>query len=182
MIDIGGWIGTTSMYGSRKSKHVYCVEAEKKSFDDMTENFKNNCEDNYTLINKAIYNVSDLDIRFGKNMFSSNTKIGDSGSHIYDESIETDDYDTIKTITMNDLIIQYNIDICDISLIKVDIEGGEECILQELYELHKKHNIPVYISFHYCWWKNKDLNRFEFLKENEKNTIYTNPFASILLF
>jgi hypothetical protein len=27
-IDIGGWIGTTAMYGSRKSKHVYSIEAD----------------------------------------------------------------------------------------------------------------------------------------------------------
>jgi hypothetical protein len=37
-IDIGGWIGTTSMYGSRKSKQVYSIEADNKSFNDMMIN------------------------------------------------------------------------------------------------------------------------------------------------
>ena len=31
------------MYGSRKSKHVYTVEADNKSFNDMMINLKTNC-------------------------------------------------------------------------------------------------------------------------------------------
>jgi hypothetical protein len=45
-IDIGGWIGTTAMYGSRKSKHVYSIEADNHSFNDMMINLKTNCKNN----------------------------------------------------------------------------------------------------------------------------------------
>ena len=56
-IDIGAWIGTTSMYGSRKSKHVYAVEADILSVKDLSLNLSNNCINiNYTIINKAVYN------------------------------------------------------------------------------------------------------------------------------
>jgi hypothetical protein len=85
----------------------------------------------------------------------------------------------IKTITINSLIKQYNIH--DVSLIKVDIEGGEEFILDDLYHVKLELDTRVYVSFHYSWWKNKDLRRFAFLTEDQIMSIITNPFISILL-
>jgi beta-1,4-mannosyl-glycoprotein beta-1,4-N-acetylglucosaminyltransferase len=143
-IDIGGWIGTTSMYGSRKSKHVYCIEADSLAFKDMKRNMEINCESNYTLINKAIYNQD-------------------------------------NTISFFGLIKNYNINPNNISLIKVDIEGGEEYILDDLFSFYFIYKIPMYISFHYDWWKDKNLNRFSFLTKNQKESIYNNPFISLLI-
>lgn len=179
-IDIGGWIGTTAMYGKRKSKFVYCIEADKKSFDDMSVNFKINCDKNYMLINKAVYNIDNIEIKFGKNKFLENSKMNDSTSQIYDENETSDDYYVIKTITIENIIKNNNIETNEISLIKVDIEGGEEHILDDLFQIYKKYNAPLYISFHYSWWKNKNLERFTFLTEDQKNLIINDPFISIL--
>ena len=77
-------------------------------------------------------------------------------------------------------IIINNINPNEISLIKVDIEGGEEFILNDLFILNAKYKMPLYISFHYDWWKDKNLNRFDFLTESQKNKIVTQPFCSIL--
>jgi FkbM family methyltransferase len=178
-IDIGAWIGTTSMYGSRKSKYVYSVDADKNAIRDMSLNMKNNCDNNYTIINKAIYNI-ETEIKFGKNLFLNDSKMNDSTSQIYDESQVSDEYYTVPTITPQGIIDYYNINTDEISLIKVDIEGGEEYIINELYNIHKKYNIPLYLSFHYSWWKNANLNRFIFLTENQKIMIIQNPFVSIL--
>jgi FkbM family methyltransferase len=183
-IDIGGWIGTTCMYGSRKSKHVYSIEADIHSFNDMSENCKINCDNNYTLINNAIFNIHNIDITFGKNKFLNNSSLNDSTSQIYSANNITHDasvdYYTIKTITLNNIIQKYNINPFEISLIKVDIEGGEENILDDLYVFHKLYNTPLYISFHYSWWNDKNLDRFTFLTDTHKNEIIANPFTSIL--
>ena len=48
-IDIGGWIGTTCMYGSRKSKNIVVVEADKYSAQDLLKNCKINCKVNRML-------------------------------------------------------------------------------------------------------------------------------------
>ena len=178
-IDIGAWIGTTSMYGSRKSKYVFSVDADKKSIKDMILNMKNNCENNYTIINKAVYNTK-TEIKFGKNLFLNNSKMNDSTSQIYDSSKVSDEYYTVSTITPQEILDHYNINPNEISLIKVDIEGGEEYIISELYDIHKKYNIPLYISFHYSWWKDKTLDRFYFLTTDQKNKIINDPFISIL--
>ena len=81
---------------------------------------------------------------------------------------------------MKDIIHNYCIDISNISLIKVDIEGGEEYILNDLYDIHIKNNTPLYISFHYLWWNDKNLNRFIFLSEQQKKNIIEFPFISLL--
>ena len=62
-IDIGGWIGPFGMYASRKSKHVYSIEGDNSSFNDMVINFKTNCIQNYTLIN----NVDHFQLQVDKN-------------------------------------------------------------------------------------------------------------------
>lgn len=177
MIDIGAWIGATPMYGSRKSKHIYCIEADRLSFNDLSLNMINNCIDsNYTLINKAIYNENDIDIGFGKNQFMLDSKLNDSTSQIN----INDSNNTVKTITLEAVINDYDINPNDISLIKVDIEGGEEHILNDLYTIYDKYNINLYISMHYTWWTNKDLSRFTFLTEDQIQIIQHNPFISLL--
>jgi len=179
-IDIGGWIGTTAMYGSRKSKYVYCVEADNYSFNDLIENMGNNCIQNYTLINKVIYNVDKTKISFGKNQFLVNSKMNDSTSQIHINS-KLDENFLMDTITLNSIITDYNIDINEISLIKVDIEGGEENILDDLLNIGNIHkNVKLYISFHFKWWNNKNLDRFKLLTFFQKETIKKDPFCSIL--
>ena len=180
MIDIGGWIGTTAMYGSRKSKYVYSVEADIQSINDMSINMKINCQNNYTLINKAIYHIDNMQIKFGKNKFLLNSKTNDSTSQIYDENETSDDMYSIETITLESMIKNYQINPFEIGLIKVDIEGGEENILNDLFNIHLKYKSPLYVSFHYTWWKNKDLDRFSFLTSVQKEKIRNDPFTSIL--
>lgn len=142
-IDIGGWIGATSIYCSRKSKHIYAIEADISAFNYMKSNLKANCANNYTLINKAIYNIDNIEM---------------------------------ETITLETIIKNYNIDVSNISLIKVDIKGEEEYILDTLYDIHIKYGIPLYIRFHYNLWNNKNLDRFHYLSENNKNK---NKIASL---
>lgn len=176
LIDIGAWIGSISMYGSRKSKYVYSIEADHLAYNDLCLNMKNNCDNNYSLIHKAIYNIDDTVVNFGKNKYLSNSKLNDSTSQIYLNSDEINN--NITTISVDRLI--KDIDVNEISIIKVDIEGGEEFILNDLLELYSKRKIPMYVSFHYDWWHNKDLNRFHLLSEECKNNIIRFPFGSIL--
>jgi FkbM family methyltransferase len=179
-IDIGGWIGTTSIYSSRKSKHVYVVEADRSSYNDLSRNCAIN-SNNITCINKAIYNIDNTDIYFGKNKFMANSKENDSTSQIYstNDTIDNDCY-IVKTITLASLCKEYAINTEEVSLVKVDIEGGEENILEDLFQFHRTTTTPLYVSFHYSWWKDKNLSRFPFLTESHKEQILQNPFISIL--
>jgi len=182
LIEIGGWIGATSMYGCRKSKHVYSIEADFLSFNDMNINLQSNCTNNYTLIKKAIYNIDDVKLKFGKNKFLENSKMNDSTSHLYNDNDKPQEYYFVDTITLESIIKNYQINPSEIGLIKVDIEGGEEYILNDLNDIYKKYKIPIYVSFHLTWWNDKNLDRFEWLSDTIKNQIRADPFISILVF
>ena len=180
-VDIGGWIGTMAMYGSRKSKHVYSVEADRKALDDMSKNLKTNCTANYTVINKVIYNKDDMQIAFGKNKFLPNSKMNDSTSQIYCDGESSSECFLAETITLESIIEQYHIDPTEIGIIKVDIEGGEENILHDLNKIYTNYNVPIYISFHYSWWIDSNLDRFGFLSSLQKERIRAQPFTSFIL-
>lgn len=180
MIDIGGWIGTTCIYGARKSKHVFVVEADTASICDLKRNCKHN-SDNITIIEKAIFNKSHESMMFGKNRFNSNAKLNDSTSQLYPPSAPTSsDLYSVETITIFDILKTHAIAANEISLIKVDIEGGEEYILEQLFALHQDFRVPLYISFHHGWWSDKNLDRFPFLTAEHKKAVLANPFISLL--
>ena len=177
-IDLGGWIGTTCIYAANKSKYVYVVEADPYSVEGLKDNCKINKLENITIIDKPIYNVDDCDVKFGKNAFVK-SNWNESMSQIVNNS-KNDDCVILKSITLSKIINDYKIDLNNISLIKIDIEGGEENIMEELLELNRKYNIPLWLSFHIGWWKDRNYKRFNFdsyiIKELEKNL-----FSSILI-
>jgi hypothetical protein len=135
MIDIGASIGVISMYGSRKSKYIYAIESDTKKYEDLCLNMKNNCDDNYTLINNN-----------------------------YEHIIKDYLYPNLNKI----------------SIIKVDILGSEELILNDLLEFYEKHKIPMLISFYYDLWNNKDISRFKLLSDEYKSKIKQTSLISIL--
>ena len=69
----------------------------------------------------------------------------------------------------------------DISLINVDIGGEEENRLDELYDIHVQYGIPLYITFYYTSWKDKNLDRFSYLTADNKNIIAT-ATTTVVLF
>ena len=106
--------------------------------------------------------------------------MNDSTSHIYSVTEVSDEFYLADTITLDKIIKEYNINPIEIGLVKVDIEGGEENILHDLFFVYKAHKIPMYISFHYNWWNDKNLDRFDFLTDENKRRIVADPFCSIL--
>jgi len=176
-LDIGAWIGTTCLYASRKSSYVVSVEADHLSVEKLKTNILLNYLDvKVDVENSAIYNET-TKILFGPNSSSNTSNFNDSMSQI--KLIQTKENDRLtNTITFHDIINKYKLN--NLSLIKVDIEGGEEFILEEILDYTMIHKIPSYISFHYTWWNDKNLDRFIHLSDIQKNVIRNNPFCSIL--
>ena len=108
--------------------------------------------------------------------------MNDSTSQLYHDNDEPPEYYFVDTITLESIITNYQINPSEIGLIKVDIEGGEENILNDLNDIYTKYKIPIYVSFHLTWWNDKNLDRFEWLSDTIKNQIQADPFGSILIF
>jgi FkbM family methyltransferase len=157
-IDIGGWIGVTSIYLSKIFKSVITIEADVVAFNALSENINDNQCKNVTLYNKAFYNSTVDSIVFGVNGFNYDSTLGSSTSQIKTHSDNDSDY-SIETISIIDIIKDINPN--DIGLIKVDIEGGDEDVFEELITIGSKYGWKIWIAFHYGWWKDTDITRFK---------------------
>jgi FkbM family methyltransferase len=180
MLDIGAWTGCTSLYARNLCRRIYAVEADKISVEKLHQNIQlNDAQHDIMVINKAIYAKSHAILKFGKNSYIPNSKLDDSTSQILCTT-NTQDYDLVTTISPEDIVSYYIPNPEKLCLIKVDIEGGEEHVLNQLWQLKIKYNIPLYVSFHLDWWQNKDLNRFSFLTSDHRNRILQYKFCNIL--
>ena len=115
-------------------------------------NIKINNIKNVKIVPNAIYNKQTT-VYFGKNLVLKNSRENDSTSQIHLSSSDKNAY-PVQTTTLTELF--KHIDPSDIALVKVDIEGSEEYILEDLLLYNKLYKLPMFISFHYTWWNNKE--------------------------
>lgn len=69
--------------------------------------------------------------------------------------MDTNVYNNVRPnafTTLQDIFSEYNINHDDVSLIKVDIEGGEQFLMYELYELKNKYNINILVTIYPERW------------------------------
>ena len=155
-IDIGAWIGLTGIWLSKYFKHVVCVEADLLSVRALEANLIASDCDNYTIIPSAIYHTNTT-LYFGPNSFRPNATLNESMSQLKSISDKSDDY-SVDTVTLADIV--GGLSIPDIGLLKVDIEGGEEHIIEDIMTFSAQHCIPVLLSFHLSWWRDQNIGRF----------------------
>jgi FkbM family methyltransferase len=195
-IDIGAWIGTTTIWLSKNFKEVLAIDADKISTKALESNLKNSeCFNTYVL-NSPIHSTN-TEVVFGVNQYVQlyqSQGLGNSTSQIKDGGFTESDY-KLKTTTLDQLnqIFPFS----DVSFVKVDIEGGEEHILSDIIKLAEEYHWDLWISFHFDWWKDKNIDRFQNLFNNAIdirfeslqnkitdpkeviNLIKTHPFSSI---
>ena len=129
-------------------------EADKIALRSFIHNTKH--LSNVVLIPRAISTDSNQRIYFGANHTSTrNCTLGDSMSQTRDHKKYDDDY-LVSTISLSDILNRYT----DVSLLKCDIEGGEEVLLPILFQTCHTNRINMWLSFHYSWWSNKNIHTF----------------------
>jgi hypothetical protein len=72
-------------------------------------------------------------------------------------------------LSINTIAVKYKLD--NLSIININIDGNEENILEEYYSFCFDNKIPLLVKFNYNLWKNKDLKRFTFLNEYQREKI-----------
>ena len=150
---------------SKKFHKVISIEADKVAAQALKNNILDNKISNIDLIEKVFFNDSLEEVYFGPNVHRTEG-FGDSMSQSRINPINTNDY-KLDTVTFKEIIEKYKEE--RISFVKVDIEGGEENILEDLFKYSSSFNWKVWLSFHYAWWNNKDLNRFNHILKSVKN-------------
>lgn len=192
-IDIGAWIGTTTIWLSKNFAYVVAVEADADSVKYLEKNTDASHCDNVIICNKAVSDREKL-VTFGpRPSMGHSDALNGSTSFIKNNSDSQSDY-TVKALSFQNIIEEYVIKNekarnYPISFIKCDIEGGEEVILKDILEYALAHNCKVWMSFHIPWWsEGKALTDFAGLFKKFKTNISVdvceyineNPFGSIL--
>lgn len=195
-IDIGAWIGPTTIWLSNNFKSVVAVDADIRAIGALKQNLSTSNCNNVHVIDKPVHSLN-LEVIFGANQYVEFFKqqgLGCSTSQIRAGSIQDGDY-TIPTVTLRDLGSIVPLE--EVGFVKVDIEGGEELILEDLAKLGAQYNWKLWVSFHYDWWKDRDIGRFTNLFSQAKyigvdgssnqlhgdftECIRNNPFTSLYI-
>jgi hypothetical protein len=141
--------------------------------------------DKYLNTTKIFIDISDSTKSSKSNVLYSSRK----SKHVYYYSKNNSNSIIIQNNCNNNYILINNLEsiihiinnnLINISLINVELRGEEEHIFNQLLVVNHCNNIPLFITFNYDLWTNKDLNRFSYLNDHIKTTIVTNPCSSIL--
>jgi len=140
--DIGAWIGPFTLYGSMAFNKVVAFEPDYVAVQSLFNNVKDNHLENVTIVRDGLYN-EDTYVNFG----FIGGKYGDSLSSINHPSPFSTQ---IKTITIETAIKLYG----HPDFLKIDIEGGEEYLLDDLIKYKFK---SLCMSNHGQYMKNRKL-------------------------
>lgn len=194
-LDIGAWIGPTVLYAAKKYKKVVCFEPDPVALDMLKANLSANSFKNIVLIEKALSN------NCGTTKFGSHVRAGSTMSTMlvdipeYAENggfVGNDYADTLKgmlpdqshefmrikwtidveTVTLKKVLNDEHIDPDTITLIKMDIEGGEFIVIPYLQSFLKEYHPVFYISLHRGYLLNSQINDLLDMLFNIYNTCF----------
>lgn len=133
-LDIGGWIGPTSIWASKFFKTVYAYEPDPVAFKYLEQNAIMN-SDNIVAHNAAITADGEPVCLFSRGGLGSSMTSMYTGESTDAHSAGVKLLDTVRA--------------ADFGLIKIDIEGGERLIIDSLIEEMSKNPVHLIFSFHY---------------------------------
>jgi len=142
IIDAGANIGLTSIFFANKypGAKIISIEPEISNFLLLEENTQN--YDNIISLNKALSNNSNQDLYVVDKGYGNAGFMTESKEQISNEGSEV----LVKTITIDDIMKQYNYQYVDI--VKIDIEGSEKELFESNIDNWLTHTKCLIIELH----------------------------------
>ena len=138
-VDIGAWIGPTVLYGARRARHVWCFEPDPAAFRHLAWNIELNGLDNVSAFAAAVsggFGVARM-ASFGGEAGDSMTSLLNAGGKGGSDALTVGWDDFASTV-----------DLSRVSLVKMDIEGGEFAVLPTLVPWLMAERPALYLSTH----------------------------------
>ncbi len=158
-LDIGAHIGKYSILYSDYWGKIYAFEPEPSNFENLTVNISlNNLRDKIVPLNFAISN-GNTEIDFFLSEYSVTHSIVNKQ---FSKSIK------VKAISLDNFFKDFNINIEEVDLIKIDVEGAENLVLGGMKSCFNKFKGRLIIEI---WENNIDSRKFveKILKEYNFN-------------
>lgn len=147
-VDIGAWVGPTVLWAAPIAGRVIAVEPDPVALEALTYNTRS--YPNVEIIRAAINNTTGT-----ARIMPYGGDYGTSMTRLADHQITSIEWDASKFVevdcyTLPDLFDQF--DITDVSLVKMDIEGGEADVLDVVAPYLADKHIPLLCSLHQDWY------------------------------
>lgn len=166
-IDVGAWIGPISLYLGTKVQKVFAIEPDPEAFYDLDLNVSANRTLNIDIAQCAIANYT------GTLQLGNNQILGNSVTRLH-QSLNLFD---VVCYTLSDFCLYKNITTVD--FLKIDVEGCEELILEDIEFFHIYHP-TVYVQLHNFWFTDTlaAVNRIRDVAKLYKN-VYDDYYKKI---
>ena len=138
MVDIGAYFGPLSLWAHHLGAHVVAIEPDPVAFPYLCINVKANAPDITTVCAAISDHTGTCQIAPHSDGW------GSSMTHLSSHG------DTVMCYTLPDLFDTYRIK--HVSLVKMDIEGGEAVVLEHAAPFLAKLGIPLLVAMHQPWW------------------------------
>ncbi len=150
-VDVGAWIGPTTLYAARRARWVHAIEPDPVAHAELVANVAANpaLRERITLHRDCIAPLSGpIDLYAGGMYHGDSSAFGDSMSGIVPASDRpTQPSQRVQGVRLPDFM-EANA-IIDCGLIKVDVEGGEYSVIPGQWRELAIHGMPTScISFH----------------------------------
>jgi FkbM family methyltransferase len=139
VIDVGAYVGTNTIKMARRSKHVYAFEPFSKTLELLATNIIQNDISNVSVFNLAVGNEHKIIDKMWYPIHNIN--YGCTRIHKNENSINTSAETNVQMIRLDDITLNEQV-----HLIKIDVEGCEEEVLQGGINLLKKYKPVVLIE------------------------------------
>jgi len=154
LVDIGAWIGPISLFASELFGRVISFEPDEVAFKLFEENLRVNNFTNISPINKGISAKNGI-IQFG-----GNGRLGNSESTMMLDEISVEgEIVEVEVVRLEEAINELSINPSEISICKMDIEGGEKIVVPAIINFLSEYNIPLYISLHWGILEEADIEK-----------------------
>jgi FkbM family methyltransferase len=137
-LDIGAWIGPVSLMASKMCGRVHAVEPDPVARQELELNVSLQRKDNITIHGFALTD-HDGSVTIGHR---GDREFGDSMT----STIFSGDGINVSAVTLEKFV--QDVDLSTLGLVKIDIEGGEEALLQASSETLYNLGVPVLLSTH----------------------------------
>lgn len=144
VVDLGCWIGPISLYSAQKGGRVYAVDPDPEAFKWLLKNVQLNPELQGQIYpkNTAISDESGTQALYARSGY------GNSSSSILKRTRDRVSSATIPKIRLDEFLATNGIDHVD--FLKIDIEGGEFAIMEQLEALKTENKCHhIFLAIHY---------------------------------
>lgn len=134
-LDLGAWVGPFTVFAHKLFNYVFAVECDPVAFEELKQNTRGK-RGNIMLINKALCGTVGEVNMYSDEWGNSVSTLTQSGQI---------DHCKVVAIDTETLLRDY---VCNVGLVKMDIEGSEYDVLPDMYDWLKAGQIPVIMSMH----------------------------------